>query len=294
MISYPLLAGYCVLIVLASIGGGLVPLIVNMTHRRMQLAMSLIGGFMMGVALLHLAPHAMQSAGVVRGSHWLLLGMLVMFLLERFFHFHHHEVAESETDPDAGHDEACAHDEHQHVHVHEQRMTWSGAAVGLVLHCLIAGAALAASMAAGHEARWAGMTVFLAIILHKPFDSLTLLTLLTAAGWSKLSRHLVNLLFSLVVPAGAGLFLLGIAGADLENNPIVGCAVAFAAGVFLCIALSDLLPEVQFHAHDKFKLTTALLLGVALAWTVSAFEMHGHEHGHEDEHHHGEQVESAK
>ena len=43
-------------------------------------------------------------------------------------------------------------------------------------------------------------------------------------------------------------------GSEMElrqQQIVVGCALAFAAGVFLCIALADLLPEVAFHAHDR-------------------------------------------
>ena len=41
-------------------------------------------------------------------------------------------------------------------------------------------------------------------------------------------------------------------------------ALAFSAGTFLCIALSDLLPELQFHSHDRLPLSVALLTGFAL------------------------------
>ena len=41
-------------------------------------------------------------------------------------------------------------------------------------------------------------------------------------------------------------------------------ALAFSAGTFLCIALSDLLPELQFHSHDRLPLSAALLTGFAL------------------------------
>ena len=44
----------------------------------------------------------------------------------------------------------------------------------------------------------------------------------------------------------------------------------------MCIALSDLLPELQFHQHDRLKLSVALLLGVALAWGVTRLEAAGH------------------
>src|SRR5439155_1180473 len=53
--------------------------------------------------------------------------------------------------------------------------------------------------------------------------------------------------------------------------------LALAAGVFLCISLADLLPEVAFHAHDRVRLTLALFLGVALAWGIGFL---GPEHAH--------------
>jgi zinc and cadmium transporter len=53
---------------------------------------------------------------------------------------------------------------------------------------------------------------------------------------------------------------------------IVGCALAFSAGVFVCIALSDLLPEIEFHSHDRVKLSLALLLGVGAAYAIGFLE----------------------
>jgi zinc and cadmium transporter len=302
MVSYPLLTAYCLLIALAALSGGWTTLMVKLTHQRLQLATSVIGGFMLGVALLHLLPHAMISAPAASGGvgYWMLGGMLMMFLLERFVHFHHHEVIEVEHDPAAGHDEVCepqpAHDHlhhelHNHVHVHQHRMSWTGALVGLVIHSLIGGAALGAAMAAEGSGRFAGLAVFLISFLHKPLDSMTLLTLMRVAGCGPVLRHSINVGYSLVVPAGAVLFLLGIGGGDAEHSAVIGAALAVAAGVFLSIALSDLLPELQFHAHDRVKLTVALLLGVALAWSVSLFESQAHEHprnhemGHVERHH---------
>ena len=44
--------------------------------------------------------------------------------------------------------------------------------------------------------------------------------------------------------------------------------LAFSAGAFICIALGDLLPEVQFHSHDRVRLTLLFLLGIGLAMTL--------------------------
>ncbi|MFB3137829.1 MAG: hypothetical protein ACE10B_01235, partial [Phycisphaerales bacterium] len=58
-----LLVMYCGLILAASLIGGWVPLLIRLTHERMELAVSFVSGVMLGVALLHLLPHAwMQRA----------------------------------------------------------------------------------------------------------------------------------------------------------------------------------------------------------------------------------------
>ncbi len=59
---------------------------------------------------------------------------------------------------------------------------------------------------------------------------------------------------------------------------LISAALAFSAGMFMCIALSDLLPELQFHQHDRLKLSVALLLGLALAWGISRLEAKSHDH----------------
>ena len=61
MTAAPLLILYCVLIVLASLAGGLIPLLVRLTHRRMEIALSFVSGVMLGVALVHLLPGALAE-----------------------------------------------------------------------------------------------------------------------------------------------------------------------------------------------------------------------------------------
>lgn len=45
-------------------------------------------------------------------------------------------------------------------------------------------------------------------------------------------------------------------------------------------ALADLLPEMEFHRHNRIQLTTALFAGIALGWAVHFLEP-AHSHGHE-------------
>ncbi len=289
--SDKLLALYCVLVVAASLAGGWVPMLVRLTHRRVELAISGIAGFMLGVGLLLMLPHALMEARSMQGALYALLaGFLAMFLIERFFSYHHHDVAESDGSDDHPNHGGHVHS-HGHTHEHPRhdqprthRLTWSGAAVGLTLHSVLDGLALAAAVAAGTihtgqspDASLASLGVFLVIFLHRPFDSMTLVTLLTTGGWRRRTGHLVNALFAMAIPLGALLFHLGLSQWQHEQQ-FIAYALAFSAGTFLCIASSDLLPELQFHSHDRQPLTAALLLGLTLAIVITVFDTHQHDH----------------
>jgi len=277
-----LLASYCVLVLLASLAGGWLLLIIRPTHARLQIAISFVAGLMLGIALLHFLPDAAdQLHSVDRTVAWMLGGFLAMFFLQRFFHFHHHDSPEGDPE-DCCHEPAMS-ESHGHDHVHHahtladksaQQLSWVGTALGMTLHSLLDGLALAAAVAAGaHDhARLAGIGVALVVILHKPFDAMAVSTLMTASGSSRYSRHVLNGLFALASPLGAVLFYLGVSHFADSNAVFLGCALAFCAGTFLCIASSDLLPELQFHSHDRFKLSVALLAGLTVAVLIKQLE----------------------
>jgi zinc and cadmium transporter len=279
-----LLAVYCSLSIVASLSGGWVPLVVSLTHRRMQFAISFVSGVMLGIGMLHLLPHSFEALhSIDRTVGWALAGFLFMFFLERFFHFHHHDVGEIALPVDAS---AHAHDHahHDHDHGHQRARSgslfpWGGAVVGLTLHGLIDGVAMAAAVQAEDGlVAWAGLGTFLAIVLHKPFDSLTIGTLMAADGRSPALRHLLNALYSVVTPLGVVLFFAASQALGPAHEGL-GQVLGFAAGAFICIATSDLLPELQFHRHDRLTLSAALVAGIAVAWGTVWLEG-GHEHSH--------------
>jgi zinc and cadmium transporter len=275
-----LLTIYCALVLLASLAGGWVLLVIRPTHTRLQLATSFVAGLMLGIALLHFLPDAAEQLhSVDRTASWVLGGFLAMFFLQRFFHFHHHDTPKGDPEDCCGHEHSHEHhhdDEHAHTLADKsaQQLSWVGTALGLTLHSLFDGLALAASVAAGinGHAKLAGLGVAMVVILHKPFDALAISTLMTASGSSRFSRHLLNTLFSLVSPIGAILFYFGASHFADSNGVLLGCALAFCAGTFLCIASADLLPELQFHSHDRFKLSVALLAGLSVAVIIKHFE----------------------
>ncbi len=293
-----LLTLYCALIAAASFLGGYVPHRLRFSHTAMQVLMSAVAGFMFGVAILHMLGHALPYAPAQPVLLWLIAGFVVMFFTERFFAFHIHDpklVADAnQTLPNETHAHPeHGHDHHHHAHAHAPKLSWTGATVGMTIHSLIGGIALAAAVAAvvaeeaalhaGHDhaldIAWAGFPVFLAVVLHKPLDALTIVALGRAAGLKPAQTRLLNLGFALVVPVGVTLAYLGLSSFFGSHPQYLAYALAFSAGTFICIALSDLLPEVQFHNHDRVKLSAALLVGLALAWSVGLLEQAlGHDH----------------
>lgn len=272
MNSFSLLALYSVVIIAASFAGGLAAMRLRLTHTRMQLVMSCVSGLMLGVALFHLLPHGLQELGgdtsIDTAMLWMMFGLVLMFLLLRMFHFHQHDFTAGDHNHDHPHDD-CAHNDKP------AGMAWLGVFVGLALHTLIDGIALGAAVVADthgdHGMTFAGLGVFLAVLLHKPLDALTITSLMQKDRWSERAQRSVNIAFALMCPLGALLFITGVELIP-HRHDIVGAALVFSAGVFLCISLSDLLPEVQFHSHDRTKLTVLLLLGILLAYAITGIE----------------------
>ncbi|MGY8770961.1 MAG: ZIP family metal transporter [Pirellulales bacterium] len=283
---------YCALIVTASLVGGWLPGMVRLTHTRMQLLMSAVGGLMLGVGVLHLLPHAAAESGSMDAAVIsMLIGMVTMFFMMRVFHFHQHAPIEEEF-PEAVEDEHqnCdheAHHHHHHGHAHEldpSPMRWLGIFLGLALHTLIDGIALAASVVAATHDKPAfglvGIGVFLGVVLHKPLDALSITFVMRASKWSPKAINLVNIGYAMMCPIGVILFMNSLSNFGDTQHYVVGCALGFSAGVFICLALGDILPEVQFHSHDRVKLSILLLVGVGVAYAIGYLEpphLHSHQ-----------------
>lgn len=311
---------YCSLVTATSLFGGWLPTRFRLTHNTMQYLMSYLGGLMMGVAFLHLLPHSISHLGAVDPAMMAAtVGLIATLFLIRCFHFHQHDfspaaAAECEHDHchphDHSHDHAHDHD-HGHDHDHDpgrslalelpvvtaseptsSRYSWLGLFVGLAIHTLMDGVAIAASVAAEeHEpsvAAWAGLGTFLVVALHKPLDSMSITLMMTSRGWSRSKALSVNLLYAAICPIGAVLAYFGMTIFDAGQGVVIGWALGLSAGVFLCIALVDVLPETQFHSHDRLRLSATLLLGVATAFALGLFEpKHAHDLPHQPAHQHG-------
>jgi len=243
------------------------------------MTISFVAGVMLGVAVLHLLPHGiLRLAREANGLSWamgaVLVGILFMFFLNRLFHFHQHDFSGDDHSDEHQNEAQCDHKHHQH----RKDTSWFGLVFGLSVHTLIDGVALAAAVQSESISGFslAGFSIFIAIVLHKPLDAISVVSLMKSKGWSELKMTIANVTFAMMCPLGAMLLTFGLLQSNESSSWFLGLTLAFSAGVFLCIALGDLLPEVHFHTHDRGKLSATLILGIVLAAAIEYLPGHRH------------------
>jgi zinc and cadmium transporter len=302
MSEYSWLALYSVLILLFSMFGGSIPFLGKVTHSRLQFYLTASAGVMLGAAFFHVMPDAVEYSKEYFGW-WMALGVVGLFCIERFVaphshemdgngnHHHHHEHHEEFQELGVPIDEAALSHAKEHRAAAPSIAGWM-AVFGLTIHTFMNGVGLAGNVQAdldkaGGPLRGAalmipGLGLFFAIFLHKPADALAISTVLSRKGTKRSKIYLVQLGFALMVPVGAAAFLItrGAIAQSLQHQ-LTGAALAFSAGTFLFIALSDLLPEVHFHRHDRLPLFATLLAGILFMAFISYLEPHEE---HEAEH----------
>lgn len=266
-----LLSGYSIVILAAAALGVWMQSAIRLTHTRMQVAMSFVAGVTLGVALYHLIPHSLAQIPGDRAVEttvwWMVLGMVGMVLLLRVFPFHQHELAGQEV---------SRHGRHGGTGPDGNSLSWLGISMGMGLHTVTEGMALGASVRSAalseSTAYQASLGLFLAIVLHKPLDSFSILGLMRIAGIASRKAVAANLGIAMLCPVTAFLACWGLGMMGPAQAGAIGRALAFGAGSLVCISLSDLLPEVHFHGHDRLKLTGSFLAGIALAFMIHYLE----------------------
>ena len=240
---------------------------------------SLAVGALLGDAFIHLIPHAFEdSTNPLSVSLAIVGGILAFFIIEKVLHWHHHLGIE---DVD-----------------HGTKPVGKLILISDSVHNFIDGTIIGASYLVSVEV---GIATTIAVILHEIPQEIGDFGVLLHAGYSKAKALWFNFLSALFAIAGAGLAL--ILGASAEG--LVLWLVPVAAGGFIYIALSDLIPAL--HGHENKTATHGalqffwILIGVLLMVGLLTFEgdSHGHdqpegaieevhedEHGHEDEDHH--------
>ena len=185
---------------------------------------SFSAGALFGDVFIHLLPEVVEEHGFgLNIGIGVLVGIVLFFILEKFVHWQHCHVPE----------------EKGHVHP----FTYS-ILVGDALHNFIDGLIIGASYLVSIPA---GVATTLAVLLHEIPQEIGDFGVLVHGGFSKGKALLLNFLSALTAVLGV-IIALALSG-TIESISLI--LVPIAAGGFIYIAGSDLIPELHKHS-EKF------------------------------------------
>jgi len=189
-------------------------------------------GALIGGAFLHLLPEALERARGILTFYYLILGIVLFFLMERYFYWRH------------CHEEVC------NVHAFTYLNLF-----GDGLHNFIDGMVIAGSFVVSFKL---GIVTTVAIILHEIPQELGDFGVLIYGGFSKEKALAYNFISALAAMIGAifGYFIL-----DFVHG-FSAFILPFTAGGFIYIATSDLIPQI--HKETNLRRSTAALIAFLL------------------------------
>ena len=182
-----------------------------------KIVLALVGlsaGVMLGGALLHLIPEAVEESDSINVFLYVVLGFVLFFLIEKLLHWRHCHKGE------------CPVHTFGYTNI-----------IGDGVHNFIDGLIIAASFSVDFRL---GIVTALAVALHELPQELGDFGVLVHAGFSKKKALLLNFLAAITIIVGGvtGYFVLDyIDAAKIFLLP-------FAAGGFLYVAAADLIPEI--------------------------------------------------
>ena len=254
------LALYSGLLLAGTLAGAALPILWKPHPHQTDLFISFSAGSLLGAAFFHMLPEALRARGpTVLGG--VVLGFLTLLVLERFILIH---VCEEDGCEVHGVGEATG--DHALPSAPALGLT---AFFGLSLHTLSDGFALGAAVAPRPtDALGArlGLIVFAAIFAHQLPSSFSLAAILRRSGRSPAGTLLYCAAFALSVPVG--IILFAIANERLHGIDLMPWALAFSAGNFLHLALSDLIPDLHRRGSRRLPLSAALLTGVGVMYVL--------------------------
>lgn len=206
---------------------------------------SLSAGTLMGDAFIHLIPEAYKESSGNLVSIYILSGIFFFFILEKVLHWRH------------CHEEPCEDHPHPFSYV---------ILVGDIFHNFIDGLIIAASFIINIPV---GIATTTAVVFHEIPHEIGNFASLVYGGFAIKRALLYNFLSALTAILGAILVLSISREIDLTSF-----LIPFAAGGFIYIAGTDLIPELHKHSEAKKGVIQAVtfLLGIGLMLGMLFFE----------------------
>jgi len=210
----------------------------QMLNKILLILIGLSAGTLMGGAFLHLLPEATENNTGLDVFIFVLVGFITFFIIEKVLHWRHCHKGECEV--------------HTFTYMN---------LIGDSIHNFIDGLIMAASFIVSIPL---GITTTIAISSHEIPQEIGDFGVLIYGGFSKKKALILNFLVALTAVLGG---LTGYFISNLIENAYL-FILPFAAGGFVYIAATDLIPEIKKELNMKKYMATlsVFILGILIMW----------------------------
>lgn len=241
-LAYILLATFIVSLI-SFVGVVTLALKDKILNKILLILIGLSAGALMGGAFLHLLPEAVEKSKGLDVYLLVLVGFILFFLIEKVLHWRHCHKGECD------------------VHTFRYMNL-----VGDSIHNFIDGLTMAASFVISIPL---GIATTIAISAHEIPQEIGDFGVLVYGGFSKKKALFLNFIVALTAVLG------GIVGYFISSNieNIVVYILPFAAGGFIYIAATDLIPEIRKELDIKKSMATiaVFIFGILMMWFFKIF-----------------------
>jgi zinc and cadmium transporter len=218
----------------------------KLLNKILLILVSLSAGALMGGAFLHLIPEAVEESQGIDIFLYVLVGFILFFVIEKVLHWRHCHKGKCD------------------VHTfHYMNL------VGDTIHNFIDGLILAASFVTSVEL---GLTTTIAIAAHEIPQEIGDFGVLIYGGFKKKKAIILNFIVALTIVIG------GLIGYFISKSveSAVTFLLPFAAGGFIYIAATDLIPEIKKELDFKKYMATLIvfIIGILIMWSTKLYFSH--------------------
>jgi len=219
----------------------------NLVKKIIAILVAFAAGSMLGASFFDILPEAFEVFGE-NTFLYILIGILIFFIIERYIHWHH------------------CHKEHVEV----QPLTYLNL-IGDGVHNLIDGAIIAASFLTDP---YLGVVSTIAIASHEIPQEMGDFGILIHGGMNRKKALSYNFLSALLCVIG-GVITFFFASTFQVLKPIL---LSVAGGGFIYLALVDIVPDIHKETDTKKMIieTIFLFLGILLMYSLTIVLPHAH------------------
>ncbi|MFT7183869.1 MAG: zinc and cadmium transporter [Oceanicoccus sp.] len=237
-IAYSAIAGSATLIGLA-----LVLYAEKWVKKHSYYVVSLAAGVLLGTAFFHLLPEAseLQEESFLL---WTVIGFAAFYLIEVLVGFH-----------------ACRENEEDHDHDH---VLGPVASLGILVHSILDGITIAIGFEIDPSI---GIITAIAVMVHELPEGIFTISILLHSHMNKKKAILWTFAVALATPLGTLATLVLFPNLGVET---LGTLLAIAAGSFIYVSASDLIPE----SHKSRSISTGIFMIIGLVLMYFVFGGH--------------------